>query len=362
MTFNRLSHKKTIQSLTSRVAFLESLLVKHKIEIPPEGATESHLSTFESQLNSLKNDLGKDEAAASYTAHPDLGRHSSLPEFSSARRLVKSDLPLVMINEWGNLQRDHVDVTDPFHYLAGSWELVYDFDRPHTGGQGTMQPGRQVPMQEFNDVQSKSNAAAGDNAAPYGASTMPNLCAQRDDEYIEYFSVGESILKSTDRLEQRSLPTDGQSDCSKPEVCVPPDSYPTDHDSPSDDNEIMDQLSARMGSFQIAEDGQLRYFGATSNLHILQNGLPSFSPVPSRSIRAKGEEALSRAGLGQKVNEDVERHLEDLYFRWEDPAIHVVDEETYFLEKSAYYSGQDERPFYSETLKNAMQVKAQKNT
>jgi hypothetical protein len=127
-----------------------------------------------------------------------------------------------------------------------------------------------------------------------------------------------------------------------------------------DDDEIMDQLSARMGAFQIAEDGQLRFFGATSNLHILHTGLSSMSRVLSRTVRAEGEEILLRAGLGSTINESVERHLEDLYFRWEDPSIHVVDEEMYFLAKADHYSGRDRSPFYSETLKNAMWVEKQK--
>lgn len=116
----------------------------------------------------------------------------------------------------------------------------------------------------------------------------------------------------------------------------------------------MDQLSARVGAFQIAEDGQLRYFGATSNLHILHDGLPSLSRGYCRSVRFDGEETLARAGLDQQISHDLETYLEELYFRWEDPAIHVVDQEMYVQTKIAYNSGQDGSPFYSETLKNAM--------
>lgn len=127
-----------------------------------------------------------------------------------------------------------------------------------------------------------------------------------------------------------------------------------DKDRQHDNDEIMDQLSARMGAFQIAEDGQLRYFGATSNLHILHNGLSSLSRPVNRSVRIEGEEVLSRAGLDHTVDRELQRQLEDLYFQWEDPAIHVVDEEMYFLAQNRYYSGEDGTPFYSETLKNAM--------
>lgn len=120
------------------------------------------------------------------------------------------------------------------------------------------------------------------------------------------------------------------------------------------DDEVIDQLSARMGAFKIAEDGQLRYFGATSNLHIVHNGVSSLARPPGQSMRIEGEKALSRAGVDQIFSPEVERYLEELYFKWEDPAIHVVDEEMYFLEKDKYNTGVDGSPFYSETLKNAM--------
>lgn len=77
----------------------------------------------------------------------------------------------------------------------------------------------------------------------------------------------------------------------------------------------------------MAEDGQLWYYGATSNLHILENELSSMLRALHRSIRFEGGESLARAGLNQRIDPDLEKHLEDLCFRWEDPAIHVVDEE-----------------------------------
>jgi hypothetical protein len=47
-------------------------------------------------------------------------------------------------------------------------------------------------------------------------------------------------------------------------------------------------------------------------------------------------------------------HLAHLYFSWEDPAIHVVDEEIFFLEKQKWIAGNENTPYYSETLNNAM--------
>jgi hypothetical protein len=58
--------------------------------------------------------------------------------------------------------------------------------------------------------------------------------------------------------------------------------------------------------------------------------------------------------LSGPVSPEIERHLADMYFKWEDPAIHVVDEEMYREEHEKWNLGVDGSPFYSETLKNAM--------
>lgn len=125
---------------------------------------------------------------------------------------------------------------------------------------------------------------------------------------------------------------------------------------PTDPDNITSSLSARMGSLQIAEDGQLRYYGPTSNLHLYHAGLHSLSRSTIRHVATEGTQVLARAGLDHPVAHDVERHLAQLYFAWEDPAIHVVDEEVFFLEKQKWKTGHTNTPYYSETLNNAMQV------
>jgi hypothetical protein len=125
--------------------------------------------------------------------------------------------------------------------------------------------------------------------------------------------------------------------------------------TPSRDN-ITNSLAARMGSLQIAEDGQLRYYGPTSNPHLYHNGLQSLSRSTIRHVATEGNEVLRRAGLDQKIPLAVEMHLAHLYFSWEDPALHVVDEEIFFLEKQKWIAGNKNTPYYSETLNNAMLV------
>lgn len=121
-----------------------------------------------------------------------------------------------------------------------------------------------------------------------------------------------------------------------------------------DGNDVTDILAARMGSLRIAEDGQLRYYGSTSNLHLHRYGYPSLSHASIRRVNTDGTDVLRRLELDRPISESLETHLAKLYFAWEDPAIHCVDEITFFAEKRKWNDEQQATPYYSETLNNAM--------
>jgi len=115
-----------------------------------------------------------------------------------------------------------------------------------------------------------------------------------------------------------------------------------------------DQLCERMGSLQMAEDGQLRFYGATSNLNILHNGPLSIRLSRSRRVNGTWQEILNTAGVGQFVSPELEDHLLKLYFCWEDPSIHIVDEKLYYRERVKWRLGDCSSAMYSEVLTNAM--------
>ncbi|KAG5764227.1 hypothetical protein H9Q72_007685 [Fusarium xylarioides] len=126
------------------------------------------------------------------------------------------------------------------------------------------------------------------------------------------------------------------------------------HESEDGDSSITDILSARMGALRIVEDGQLRYYGPTSNLHMYADGLQSLSSPSFRRVSIEGMDVLRRLGLDIEVSLDLETHLAGLYFAWEDPAIHVVDEDVFFAEKKRCLLQETSSPYYSETLNNAI--------
>ena len=122
----------------------------------------------------------------------------------------------------------------------------------------------------------------------------------------------------------------------------------------SEDEALVDQLTGRMGSLQIAEDGQKRFYGATSNLNILHNGPMSLTRPKYSSLLKEGQNLLESRALGQQIDTAFEDHLLRLYFCWEDPTIHVMDEAIFFRERKRCKQSNEYSPLYSETLVNAM--------
>ena len=123
---------------------------------------------------------------------------------------------------------------------------------------------------------------------------------------------------------------------------------------PPGEESLIDQLTGRMGSMQIAEDGQKRFYGATSNLHFLHNGPMSLTRSRFSSLQAEGETLLKDRRLDQYVDREFEDHLLKLYFCWEDPSIHVMDEQLFFREREKCKATNETSYLYSEVVVNAM--------
>jgi hypothetical protein len=123
---------------------------------------------------------------------------------------------------------------------------------------------------------------------------------------------------------------------------------------PEASSPLVDQLASSMGSLQIAEDGQLRFYGATSNLHLLVHGMRRTSHCIPFPTADDIQSTLDAAGVGQSVDPELEEHLIKLYFCWEDPSIHLVQEETFYRERQKCKAGIGPSKFYSEVLVNAM--------
>ena len=154
-------------------------------------------------------------------------------------------------------------------------------------------------------------------------------------------SIGETALDPMDPPSEESRPA-------WEDATVPED--PGDGDGDSDD-EVTDQLSCRLGRLQVTHDGQLRYFGSTSNLTLLDALVDVTPPV---AIARDAPELLENAQLDHEIDAGFERHLLELFFTWQDPSLHIIDAESFWRARA---QSQDESlvtPYYSRALSDAM--------
>jgi hypothetical protein len=123
------------------------------------------------------------------------------------------------------------------------------------------------------------------------------------------------------------------------------------------ENDVIEQLSYRIGTLKIAGDGHLRFYGATSNLNLVDVSATQQRQRPdARTVRHDGQDILNHLRVGQPVDQALEDHLVELYFTWQNPSTYVVDKDMYMTARSKWRNEFDDTPFYSEVLTNAMLV------
>lgn len=119
-------------------------------------------------------------------------------------------------------------------------------------------------------------------------------------------------------------------------------------------DELVDQLSDRVGTLHIRPGGHIRFYGSTSNLNLLKTPAEDANMNVHRTIRNDGAEHLHRLGISKAVPHDIERHLMSLYFTWQDPSFHVVDRAMFEEATVAWCERMEDTSYYSEALRNAM--------
>jgi hypothetical protein len=131
-----------------------------------------------------------------------------------------------------------------------------------------------------------------------------------------------------------------------------------DSDSGEEDEaekDVIEQISHRIGTLKIAGDGHLRFFGATSNLNLVDVSATQQRQRPdARTVRHDGQDILNHLRVGQSLDQALEDHLLELYFTWQNCSTYVVDKDMYYTARQQWREEFDDTPFYSEVLTNAM--------
>lgn len=119
---------------------------------------------------------------------------------------------------------------------------------------------------------------------------------------------------------------------------------------------LVNELSERIGSLHIEASGRIRYYGPTSTFSLA----PVTSPetlVVHRTMTPDSQDVLNRLGLDKPIPRALEEHLTKLYFTWQDPSLHIVHQQAFECARDRWQK-KEHSPFYSESLQNAMSVES----
>lgn len=122
-----------------------------------------------------------------------------------------------------------------------------------------------------------------------------------------------------------------------------------------DHAEVTNQILDRMGGLIVSKDGQWRFYGATSNLHLARSRSDFGSATKGISQQmSQNEERLKVFGVAQAVEPVLVQQLLDLYFSWHNASLHIVDHDAFQRGRDLYMRECKSSTFYSEFLVNAM--------
>lgn len=121
------------------------------------------------------------------------------------------------------------------------------------------------------------------------------------------------------------------------------------------ESDLLQQVSARFGALRVSSDGQLRYFGAATNYHLLEG---SRQDEDNELFETKQEiqNRLEEAGLDQDVPNELEQHLFELYFAWHNPSHVNVDYEAFRAARASSQPSASDKGYCGDFLVSAMYV------
>ena len=133
----------------------------------------------------------------------------------------------------------------------------------------------------------------------------------------------------------------------EPAAVQTPPSLDNDARSTEEIEDLIDELSDRMGTLRFGPGGRARFYGPTSTFNLAD------APVSINAQNQRTVDYPDDAEYDSQVPISLKEHLLNLYFTWQDPSFHVVDREMFEKGKTAW-DGREVTPFYSEALCYAM--------
>lgn len=89
------------------------------------------------------------------------------------------------------------------------------------------------------------------------------------------------------------------------------------------------EISGMAAPLNFTSDGQLRYFGALSNYNLLHGRIHEVSAEISQNQSACDFSPLAQVNNGQGISQELQDHLLDLYWRWQNPWNYVMHKDAF---------------------------------
>ncbi|KAH7207840.1 fungal-specific transcription factor domain-containing protein [Fusarium redolens] len=319
MDKRRIPLRRAVEVFSRRVSQLEVCLRQRQIEIPAPILDDS------SMLEYLTESYGDSVPITVNDVAPEM------PELSQAMSLDRN-LTQTSTFEGDGTENTQSDASISTETIKTPMTLSGDMtDQARVGC--TTSSTHQLPMDTSIDAD-----------FIWYMSTLPSLSADIGDQLAGPLPIslgGENPTTLQDDY--------GSSDLS---TVAPLQENDEDHAEEEDTAEVSHQFSERLGTLLLNSNGEWRFYGATSNLHLVHgdfgHDFPDFS-------RRKGFQAiLDTAGVGHAVDEQLINHLITLYFTWQNPSLRVVDQEAFQTARNEFLLSPREDGLYCEFLVNAM--------
>ncbi|KAI9926885.1 hypothetical protein MW887_003983 [Aspergillus wentii] len=284
-----------------------------RAQVKRNGSVEENRQRSESQPNVVPSP-GQSPPALPPAVDGQLGRVAEAPPaVSSASQNAFTNPPFLPPAETSP------DPVNPFGIPAGP-----------SGGYNSAHWGFTLPTAESLDTIYANINGGGSSSLPHDSSLSPDSLHLSQD-----IAQQPGVLLGQARFEREYESDSGEED--------------------EAEKDVIEQLSNRIGTLKIAGDGHLRFYGATSNLNLVDVSATQQRQRPdARTVRHDGQDILNHLRVGQPVDQAMEDHLIELYFTWQNPSTYVVDKEMFMIARSKWRNEFDDTAFYSEVLTNAM--------
>ncbi|POS74698.1 nitrogen assimilation transcription factor nit-4 [Diaporthe helianthi] len=120
-----------------------------------------------------------------------------------------------------------------------------------------------------------------------------------------------------------------------------------DESSGDDEKDPLSDLTVLAGRLNVIDDGQLHYFGSQSSYNLVREPLREADPhEPSHKAQVEGLLATAQLGKTVSISDELQDHLLDLYWRWQNPWNYVIHKGAFL--KS--FKGEDDGKYCSPLL------------